>query len=95
MKIYVEDPLIWQGGMKARWIYEFGLALTEARANIRSITLPLFLMHGDRDRLVPISASEFIRANIGSQDMQYEVRDMPDIYQERGFLQCMRSNQFI
>lgn len=73
VKIYVEDPLIWQGGMKARWIYEFGLALTQARANIRNITLPLFLMHGSLDRLVPISASEFIQANIGSQDVQYEV----------------------
>ena len=93
--MYVEDPLVWHGGMKAGWIYEFGLALTEARANIHSITLPLFLMHGDGDRLVPISASEFIRANIGSQDKQYEVRDKPDIYQERGFLQCMRSNQLI
>eukprot|EP00731_Ephydatia_muelleri_P001909 Em0001g1909a len=73
VQMYVEDPLVWHGGMKAGWIYEFGLALTEARANIRSITLPLFLMHGDGDRLVPISASEFIRANIGSQDKQYEV----------------------
>lgn len=61
--------------MKARWIYEFGLALTQARANIRNITLPLFLMHGSLDRLVPISASEFIQANIGSQDVQYEVSD--------------------
>ena len=49
--------------------------MTQARANIRSITLPLFMMHGDQDVLVPITASQFIRENVGSQDVQYEVSE--------------------
>ena len=73
VKEYVEDPLIWQGGLKARWIYELGIAMTEARTNMHLIKLPLFIMHGDQDILVPISASQFIQSNVGSQDLQYEV----------------------
>ena len=73
VKEYVEDPLNWQGGLKARWIHELGIAMTEARTNMHLIKLPLFIMHGDRDRVVPISASQFIQSNVGSQDLQYEV----------------------
>ena len=59
--------------MKAKWIDELFIALEQARANIHLITLPLFLMHGGIDRLVPISASHFVRSNVGSQDVTFEV----------------------
>lgn len=72
-KAYADDPLIWHGGLKARWTDEFFTSLEQARANVRTITLPLLLIHGDNDRLVPISASHFIRSNIGSQDVKFEV----------------------
>eukprot|EP00731_Ephydatia_muelleri_P001145 Em0001g1145a len=72
-KAYADDPLVWHGGLKARWIDEFMIALEQARTNVRTVALPLFLMHGDRDVLVPISASQFIRSNVGSQDVTFEV----------------------
>ena len=73
VKEYVNDPLIYHGGLKARFIYEFMNAVGNARSSVHSISLPLFLMHGDEDRLVPISASEFIQRNIGSESKTYEV----------------------
>ena len=70
---YADDPLIYHGSMKARFIYEFLTAIGQARDNLHLISLPLFLMHGDGDRLIPISASEFIHKNISSDNKTYEV----------------------
>lgn len=72
-KAYADDPLIWHGGLKAGWIDELMMAMGQGRTNMSTITLPLFLMHGDKDVLVPFSASQFIRSNIGSQDVTFEV----------------------
>lgn len=70
---YAEDPLVYHGGMKAKFINEFLNAMGRARDNLHLISLPLFLMHGERDRLVPISASQFVQKNIGSESKTYEV----------------------
>ncbi|KAL5516052.1 hypothetical protein EMCRGX_G001312 [Ephydatia muelleri] len=70
---YAEDPMVYHGGMKAKFIDEFMNAVGRARNSLHLISLPLFLMHGDRDRLVPISASQFVQRNIGSESKTYEI----------------------
>ena len=65
--------MVYHGGMKANFINEFMNAVGRARNSLHLISLPLFLMHGDRDRLVPISASQFVQRNIGSESKTYEV----------------------
>ena len=65
--------------MKARFIHEFLTAVGQARNSLHLISLPLFLMHGDGDMLVPISASEFIQRNISSESKTYEVCEICNI----------------
>lgn len=73
VEIYVSDPLIWHRAFKARW----GSALLKSgslfRENVARISLPLLLIHGTEDRLVPIAASHFIHDNTSSQEKNFEV----------------------
>lgn len=70
---YGNDPLVYHGGMKAKFLDEFLNAVGQARTNLYQISLPLFLMHGDIDRLIPISASELINKSVCSESKTYEV----------------------
>ena len=71
---YVDDPLVNHGSMKARWGSAMLQSIELFRTNIGRLTLPLLLLHGSEDRLVPISASHFIHDNAASQEKRFEVR---------------------
>lgn len=70
---YVNDPLIWHGGMKARWGVAMVSSITLLRESVATISLPLLLIHGSEDHLVPISSSHFINDNVSSQEKKFEV----------------------
>ena len=74
MKRYVDDPLVWHGPLKARWVVAMINAIESFRENVGAITLPLLLMHGAEDKLVPATSAHFINCNVGSQDKRFEVR---------------------
>ena len=71
--MYAEDPLNFHGSMKAKWGVATMESIEQIRPRIGEIKLPLFLMHGTNDRLVPFSASQFVHENIGAQDKTFEV----------------------
>ena len=71
---YVNDPLVWHGALKTRWAAAMITSIGLFRDNVDRITLPLLLMHGREDNLVPISASHFINKNASSQEKRFEVR---------------------
>lgn len=71
--IYVEDPLVYHGALKAGWGVAFMDSVDELRPLISKITLPLFIMHGREDGLIPLSASQLVFDNTGSQDKIFEV----------------------
>ncbi|CAI8010889.1 Monoacylglycerol lipase [Geodia barretti] len=48
-------------------------SITLLRENAARISLPLLLMHGSEDNLVPITASHFINDNATSQEKKFEV----------------------
>ena len=71
--MYLEDPLVYQGSLKAKWGVEYMDSLRAVRARVGSITLPLLIIHGTEDRLAPISASQFVMDNAGSAEKLFEV----------------------
>ena len=76
------DPLIYHGSAKAKWIVEFFNHVKIARDKMSDIRLPVLIFHGTGDRLVPISASEFINDNVGTADSDktFEVSYIEKIY---------------
>ena len=73
MERYESDPLVWHGSMKARWAVAMVDSITLLRENVGHISLPLLLIHGSEDHLVPITSSHFINDNASSQDKKFEV----------------------
>ena len=73
VQAYVDDELIYHGGCKAKWATASIAAIAELREQIKKIQLPLLLIHGIDDKLVPISGSEFIASNVSSPHLRFEV----------------------
>ena len=74
VEMYENDPLIWHGPLKARWGIALMTSIELFRENVDQITLPLLLIHGSEDHLVPLSTSHFINDNASSQEKRFEVR---------------------
>lgn len=70
----MDDPLVWHGALKASWGVAMLNSIESFRRDVGHITLPLLLFHGTSDTLIPLSASQFIDNNVGSQDKRFEVR---------------------
>jgi acylglycerol lipase len=68
---YSEDPLVYHGGMRARWGHEMLLAMDSFWKDAAKITLPLLLIHGTDDKLIPIAASEKYEAAVSSSDKTF------------------------
>ena len=71
---YVNDPLNWHGALKARWGVAMVKSITLLRENVGRISLPLLIIHGSDDNLVPITSSYFLNDNVSSQKKKFEVR---------------------
>jgi acylglycerol lipase len=72
---YRADPLNSTGKVRARTGTEMMLATEAMPARLRSLTLPLFVLHGGADRLVPPAASELVPAHAASTDVTRKVYD--------------------
>lgn len=70
VRAYREDPLVTLGKLPARTVGELGHAIrTRFARDLGAITLPMLLVHGTADRLVPPVASERVRDRVGSADV--------------------------
>ena len=77
---YRADPLNHTGKVRARTGTEMMLATAAMPERLRSLTLPLFVLHGGADRLMPPAASELVPAHAGSADVTRTV--YPGLYHE-------------
>jgi acylglycerol lipase len=68
VRAYEEDPLVFRGRLPARTIAELAATIDTFPAAAPSIELPLLIMHGTADELVPSSGSETLYARAGSPD---------------------------
>src|ERR687890_106877 len=70
---YRTDPLNHNGRMVARTGAELMATALAMPRRLPSLTLPLLVLHGTADRLVPPAASEVVRAHAGSADLTVRV----------------------
>lgn len=65
---YESDPLVYRGAPKAAMFGAFGAAVALIQGGMEGITLPLLIMHGTADLLVPTAGSEALYGRAGSAD---------------------------
>jgi alpha-beta hydrolase superfamily lysophospholipase len=73
VRAYNTDPLNYHGKMTARTGTELLLTATAMPSRLQGLTLPLFVLHGGADRLVPPAASAVVRENAGSADLTVKI----------------------
>ena len=73
VRAYVEDPLVHHGKLPARSIGEFAAAVDRFPSQVPRLRLPLLVMHGTGDRIVPMAASLMVHGGAGSEDKQLEL----------------------
>ena len=65
---YENDPLNRNGKVRARTGAEMLLAVQRVVDRLPQVTLPVLVMHGTDDRLVPVQAADLIHDSVGSTD---------------------------
>jgi len=70
-----EDPLIFAGPVRARTGAEFNRAVNAARAGFSKISLPVYIIHGGADRIVPDVGSRMLYAQCSAADKSLKIYD--------------------
>jgi acylglycerol lipase len=68
---YDDDPLNHHGKLPARTVSELARTVGRFPEQIPRLTLPLLVMHGTADRIVPQAASDLVDARASSEDKTY------------------------
>lgn len=70
VQAYRDDPLVTLGKLPARTAGELSIAVRgRLRRGLGELRLPLLLVHGDDDALVPLAGSLAVRDRVGSDDV--------------------------
>ncbi len=77
---YRTDPLIYHGKVRARPGYEIILGSRAFAAKASNFTLPLLVLQGGADRVIPQSGLDMVFPTIGSADKTMKI--FPDLYHE-------------
>lgn len=72
----MNDPLIIHSLAKAALMAAMIDSIQQYQPRLNEISLPLFLMQGTDDQIVPLYASELVDANVSSVDKTYEVKEI-------------------
>jgi alpha-beta hydrolase superfamily lysophospholipase len=75
VRAYVEDPLVFHRKLPARTVSELVTAIHGFPDRLPRVTLPLLVMHGGDDPIVPLAASRMIEERAGSADKTLIVYD--------------------
>jgi len=65
---YENDPLVYQGRINARTGAQIHAAIETVLPRLPEITLPIYVLHGDHDWIVPVSASTMLHDVVQSED---------------------------
>jgi acylglycerol lipase len=71
VRAYDTDPLVYRGKLPARTVQELSDAVALFPDALSSLKLPLLIMHGTGDPIVPIAGSEMVAQRAGSQDLTF------------------------
>jgi alpha-beta hydrolase superfamily lysophospholipase len=69
---YDADPLNHHGKLPARTVAELSRAIDGFPDAVTRFRLPMLVMHGTADRLVPIAGSEMVVDRTGSEDKTFK-----------------------
>ena len=72
---FVNDPLIYHEGTKARYGGEFIKAMIKLREHYSSFNFPVLIMHGSADKLADPQGSQWMYDEISSEDKTLEILD--------------------
>ena len=75
VKDYDSDPLNHHGKLPARTVSELARAIETFPDAVARFRLPLLVMHGTADRLVPIAGGEMVAERAGSEDKAFKRYD--------------------
>lgn len=75
VRAYESDPLVHHGRLPARTVGELTAAVTAFPEQVPRITVPLLVMHGTADAIVPTAASTMVHERAGSADKTLELYD--------------------
>ncbi len=77
---YLADPLVYNGKMGARLAAEMLRNMTLVQQNAEQISLPLLMLHGEKDSLAAAEGSSFLDAHISSTDKMLKI--YPELFHE-------------
>ena len=80
VKAYIEDPLVNHGKMSAGFVSELFKAMNEVQERAAEITLPLLVMHGEKDSMASPAGARFLYEAVSSADKQLKL--YPELYHE-------------
>jgi acylglycerol lipase len=72
---YDSDPLVHRGKVPARTVAELAAAIVRFPSRLGGLTVPVLVMHGGDDRLVPVAAATMVHERAGSPDKTLKVYD--------------------
>ncbi|MER7012192.1 lysophospholipase [Saccharopolyspora sp. NPDC000359] len=75
VRAFRADPLNHHGKMRARTAVEIMRTAEAMPQRLPSLTMPLLVLHGGADRLMPPTASELVRDHAGSADLTFRIHD--------------------
>jgi len=75
VRAYREDPLVFHGKLPARTVNELAAAVSRFSTDVPSIRIPLLVMHGGGDRIVPPAGSTTVHQLAGSRDKTLKIYD--------------------
>lgn len=71
--VNANDPLVWHGGMKARWAIAILDAMEKVKAGIPSVEWPFLILHGDADKLTMSDGSIMFHEKASSKDKTIKI----------------------
>jgi acylglycerol lipase len=75
VKDYDADPLNYHGKLPARTVAELSRAIDGYPDGVSRFKLPMLVMHGTADRLVPIAGGQMVADRSGSEDKTWKPYD--------------------
>jgi len=70
---FIDDPLVWHGRAPARTVIEMYRAGRLARRAAGELTVPLLVVHGEADPIVPVSSSQEFFSAVAGPDKELVV----------------------
>lgn len=72
---YEADPLVFHGKLPAKTVVALTAAVKDFPDEIPTLTLPLLVLHGTADRIVPPASGRMVYERAGSSDKQLKLYD--------------------